>query len=49
MQATVPDDDPGVDMPMTMTASAILTNLPKDASKALEEVEALDKGKGMYH
>ncbi len=45
--ATVPDEDPGVDLPMTMSASVILTNLPKDASEALSEVEALDKGKGM--
>ncbi len=45
--ATVPDEDPGVDLPMTMSASVILTNLPKDASEALGEVEALDKGKGM--
>jgi ubiquitin-like protein ATG12 len=45
----VPDDeDPGVDLPMTMTASVILTNLPKDASQALGEVEELDKGKGMH-
>jgi ubiquitin-like protein ATG12 len=47
-QPTVPDEDPGVDLPMTMSASVILTNLPKDASEALGEVEALDKGKGMY-
>ena len=45
--ATVPDEDPGVDLPLTMSASVILTNLPKDASQALEEVEALDSGKGM--
>jgi hypothetical protein len=43
----VPDEDPGVDLPMTMSASVILTNLPKDASQALEEVERLDEGKGM--
>lgn len=45
--ATVPDEDPSVDLPMTMSASVILTNLPKDASEALGEVEALDRGKGM--
>jgi hypothetical protein len=45
--STVPDEDPGVDLPMTMSASVILTNLPKDASQALEEVERLDGGKGM--
>ncbi|ERF76529.1 Ubiquitin-like protein ATG12 [Endocarpon pusillum Z07020] len=43
--AIVPDEDPGVDLPMTMSASVILTNLPRDASQALSEVEALDKGK----
>lgn len=47
--AIVPDEDPGVDLPMTMSASVILTNLPRDASQALSEVEALDKGKGMYY
>ncbi len=47
--ASVSDEDPGVDLPMTMSASVILTNLPKDASEALSEVEALDKGKGMYY
>ena len=47
--ATVPDEDPGVDLPMTMSASVILTNLPRDASQALSEVEALDNGKGMYY
>lgn len=43
----VPDEDPGVDLPMTMSASVILTNLPRDASQALQEVERLDGGKGM--
>jgi ubiquitin-like protein ATG12 len=46
--ATVPDEDPSVDLPMTMTASVILTNLPRDASQALTEVEALDRGKGVF-
>jgi ubiquitin-like protein ATG12 len=46
--ATVPDEDPLVDLPMTMTASVMLTNLPRDASQALGEVEALDAGKGMF-
>jgi ubiquitin-like protein ATG12 len=44
--ATVPDEDHGVDLPMSMTASVILTNLPKDASQALADVEALDDRKG---
>jgi hypothetical protein len=43
---TVPDEDHGVDLPMSMTASIILTNLPKDASQALADVEALDDRKG---
>jgi hypothetical protein len=43
---TVPDEDHGVDLPMSMTASVILTNLPKDASQALADVEALDDRKG---
>lgn len=46
--ATVPDEDPGIDLPMTMSASVLLTNLPKDASLALGEVEELDRGKGIY-
>ena len=33
---------------MTMSASVILTNLPRDASKALKGVEEMDQGKGMY-
>lgn len=43
--AAMPDESPGADLPMTMTASVILTNLPKDASEALGEVDALDQGK----
>lgn len=34
------------DLPMSMTASVILTNLPKDASQALQEVEEIDDRKG---
>ncbi|KIV80149.1 hypothetical protein PV11_07670 [Exophiala sideris] len=33
------------DLPMSMTASVILTNLPKDASQALREVEEIDDRK----
>jgi ubiquitin-like protein ATG12 len=43
---TVPDEDHGVDLPMSMMASVILTNLPKDASQALADVDALDDRKG---
>ncbi len=42
----VPDEDHGVDLPMSMTASVILTNLPKDATQALADVETLDDRKG---
>jgi ubiquitin-like protein ATG12 len=46
----IPDEDHGVDLPMTMTASVILTGLPTDAKKVLEkEVEGLDGGKGVYY
>jgi hypothetical protein len=45
-EPTVPDEDHGVDLPMSMTASVILTNLPKDASQALADVETLDDRKG---
>lgn len=44
--ANVPDEDHGVDLPMSMTASVILTHLPKDATQALADVEALDDVKG---
>jgi ubiquitin-like protein ATG12 len=39
-------EGPGLDLPMTMSASVILTHLPRDASAALAEVEGLDRGKG---
>jgi ubiquitin-like protein ATG12 len=39
-------EGPGLDLPMTMSASVILTHLPRDASVALAEVEGLDRGKG---
>ncbi|KAF2277145.1 ubiquitin-like protein ATG12 [Westerdykella ornata] len=41
MQGTedkIPDDEATAEAPLTMAASVILTNLPKDASKALEKV-----------
>ncbi|KIW73840.1 hypothetical protein PV04_01927 [Phialophora macrospora] len=39
-------DDPAEgDLPMSMTASVMLTNLPKDASQALREIEAIDDRK----
>jgi ubiquitin-like protein ATG12 len=46
--APIPDEDHGVHLPMTMSASVVLTALPTDAKEALErEVERLDGGKGM--
>ncbi|KAJ9607067.1 Ubiquitin-like protein [Cladophialophora chaetospira] len=39
-------DDPGArDLPMSMTASVMLTHLPKDASHALKEIEKIDDKK----
>ncbi|KAL2426301.1 Ubiquitin-like protein ATG12 [Exophiala dermatitidis] len=35
----------GGDLPMSMTASVILTNLPKDAGQALKEVDEIDNHK----
>jgi ubiquitin-like protein ATG12 len=34
----IPDDDETAEAPLTMAASVILTNLPRDARGALEEV-----------
>lgn len=42
----IPDDDHGADLPMNMTASVMLTGLPRDAHQALADVEAIDAGKG---
>ncbi|KIX05779.1 uncharacterized protein Z518_03751 [Rhinocladiella mackenziei CBS 650.93] len=39
------DTAAGGDLPMSMTASVILTNLPRDASQALKEVEEIDDRK----
>lgn len=35
-------------MPMTMSASVVLTSLPRDAHQALADAEAVDTGKSMY-
>jgi hypothetical protein len=43
----IPDDDDTADTPLTMAASVILTNLPKDASQALESVGSTLPAKGM--
>ncbi|THC90965.1 hypothetical protein EYZ11_009573 [Aspergillus tanneri] len=44
--APIPDDDHGSDMPLTMSASVVLTSLPRDAHQALADAEAMDTGKG---
>ncbi|KAJ5173334.1 Autophagy-related protein 12 [Penicillium capsulatum] len=43
--APIPDDEHGADLPMNMTASVMLTGLPRDAHRALADVEAIDAGK----
>lgn len=43
-----PEDDPA-EMPLTMAASVILTNLPKDASTALEGAGDLPQAKVTVH
>ncbi|KAJ5826133.1 Autophagy-related protein 12 [Penicillium riverlandense] len=43
--APIPDDEHGADLPMNMTASLMLTGLPRDAHLALADVEAIDTGK----
>ena len=44
----VPDEDHGTDMPMSMTASMMLGNLPRTSAQALQEVEAIDERKGTW-
>ena len=41
------DQQTGADLPMSMTASVILANLPKDASQALQEIDAINDHKGL--
>ncbi|KAJ5991113.1 Autophagy-related protein 12 [Penicillium canescens] len=43
--APIPDDEHGADLPMNMSASVMLTNLPRDAHRALADVERIDSGK----
>ncbi|KAL6238829.1 ubiquitin-like protein ATG12 [Aspergillus navahoensis] len=45
--APIPDDEHGADLPLTMSASVVLTSLPRDAHQALADAEAIDIGKGM--
>lgn len=42
----IPDEEHGADLPLTMSASVVLSSLPRDAHQALADVEAIDKGKG---
>jgi ubiquitin-like protein ATG12 len=44
----IPDEDHGVDIPLTMSASVVLTGLPQDAHRALADAEAVDVGKGAF-
>ncbi|RMJ24359.1 hypothetical protein PHISP_04760 [Aspergillus sp. HF37] len=43
--APIPDEEHGADLPLTMSASVVLSSLPRDAHKALADVEAVDTGK----
>ncbi|KAJ5657223.1 Autophagy-related protein 12 [Penicillium longicatenatum] len=45
MDAPIPDDQHGADLPMNMTASVMLTGLPPDAHQALADVERIDNRK----
>ena len=47
--APIPDDDHEVDLPLTMTASVVLTNLTRDATAALAAAGNFEKEKGKYH
>jgi ubiquitin-like protein ATG12 len=42
----IPEEDDTTEAPLTMAASVVLTNLPKDASKALETAGNLAVQKG---
>lgn len=46
--APIPDEEHGADLPLTMSASVVLSSLPRDAHKALADVEAVDTGKGKH-
>ncbi|KAL2217433.1 autophagy protein Apg12 [Thermoascus aurantiacus ATCC 26904] len=43
--APIPDEAHGADLPLTMSASVVLSGLPRDAHKALADAEAIDTGK----
>lgn len=42
----IPDDDQEPDLPLTMTASVVLTSLPRDARAGLATAGAFEKEKG---
>lgn len=44
--APIPDQTVGAELPLTMSASVVLTALPPDAHQALADVEDIDTGKG---
>jgi ubiquitin-like protein ATG12 len=44
----IPDEEDTAEVPLTMAASVILTNLPRDATKALESAGDLGMQKSMY-
>jgi len=44
----IPDEDDTTEAPLTMAASVVLTNLPRDASKALENAGDLAVQKSTY-
>ncbi|KAL1954187.1 hypothetical protein VTO42DRAFT_1543 [Malbranchea cinnamomea] len=41
----IPDEERGANLPLTMSASVVLTGLPRDAHQALADVAAIDSGK----
>jgi ubiquitin-like protein ATG12 len=43
----IPEEDDTTEAPLTMAASVVLTNLPRDASKALETAGNLTVQKSM--
>lgn len=45
----IPDEDDTSEAPLTMAASVVLTNLPRDASKALETAGNLKVEKSKLH
>jgi hypothetical protein len=44
----IPDDEHGNDLPLTMSASVVLTALPRDAHTALRDAGELEQAKGTF-